>query len=280
MPQVREVIEQFLVSLPALHAPSSMFNTHKRDLQDFIVAMPADFREVTASDMQAYLDGPHRLTHGRPHHRYVTLCTFYQWATREELIEETPMVHFLFIVQSRPFKEFLEEFFSEQTPEEYIGGIDYSSLSPLSPQERGVAEDIMLERLESQEYDSRYVDGLSILGTRRVIPFLLNYLKNPDYSSLRSQAAGALRNFPCQQVAQALDEALSDEDDLVRMQVASTLLAFYEGKVSPSFWGNFNSKDPKVRTEAIMNIRALGKEKSLPPCEDVKMDRSAGRNVV
>ncbi|GHO97076.1 hypothetical protein KSF_071240 [Reticulibacter mediterranei] len=138
----------------------------------------------------------------------------------------------------------------------------------------------MLERLERQEYDSRDVNGLSILGARRVIPFLVSYLKNPDYSSLRSQAAGALREFPCQQVVQALDEALSDENDLVRMQVAASLLAFYGVKVSWSFWGDFNSKDPQVRDAAIMNIRALGKEKPLPPCKDMKMSRSVGRDVI
>jgi site-specific recombinase XerD len=91
MATTSEAVEQFLASLRARHAPTNTIKAYTHDLRHFLAAVPTSLIEVTAPLIQAFLqgDGHHSVaTRGR---RYSTLCTFYHWAIRQELVSSNPM---------------------------------------------------------------------------------------------------------------------------------------------------------------------------------------------
>lgn len=188
--------------------------------------------------------------------------------------------------QSEPFKRFLEEFFGELTYMRWHEGTDVSLLHQLSAQERRLAEDLMIEALEKGDDNFRLLGGLSELRSQRAIPLIIQYLQRTDLGGQRMYAAIALRNFPCQQVAQALEDALSDDDKLLRCHAARSLLAIYNvpepgPDLIPLADGTFRedlaqsrqalsvrvmSSDLQKRETAITELLALCKERLLPPC--------------
>ena len=101
MPIVLDAVEQFLASLRSRRAPTNTIKSYAHDLRHFVQAMPAHLGEVTASTIQAFLDGDGHHSQATQGRRYATLCTFYQWAIRQELIQETPMERLEPIVQSK-----------------------------------------------------------------------------------------------------------------------------------------------------------------------------------
>ncbi len=91
MATTSEAVEQFLASLRARHAPTNTIKAYTHDLRHFLAAVPTPLVEVTAPLIQAFLqgDGHHSVaTCGR---RYSTLCAFYHWAMRQELVVVNPM---------------------------------------------------------------------------------------------------------------------------------------------------------------------------------------------
>jgi integrase/recombinase XerD len=101
MPILRDAVEQFLASLRSRRAPTNTIKSYAHDLRHFVQAMPADLGEVTASTIQAFLDGDGHHSQATQGRRYATLCSFYQWAIRQELVEETPMERLEPIVQPK-----------------------------------------------------------------------------------------------------------------------------------------------------------------------------------
>lgn len=91
MATTSEAVEQFLASLRARHAPLNTIKAYSHDLRHFLAAVPDPLAEVTAPPIQAFLQGdghPSVATRGR---RYSTLCAFYHWAVRQELVAINPM---------------------------------------------------------------------------------------------------------------------------------------------------------------------------------------------
>jgi len=86
-----EAVEQFLASLRARQTPANTVKAYTHDLRHFLAAVPALLAEVTAPLIQAFLqgDGHHSVaTRGR---HYSTLCAFYHWVVRQELVMVNPM---------------------------------------------------------------------------------------------------------------------------------------------------------------------------------------------
>ncbi len=206
---------------------------------------------------------------------------------------------------SEPFQRFLHAFFSPLTYEAWHEGFDVQSLSGLSAEEQGLAEEALLQHLEQGSTDSRVVVGLGELHSQRAIPALTKRLQSsrgnssviepaialwqiahssqalsaltealtalPDFFG-RMDAAIGLGDCRCQQAAQALLQALSDEAYPVRFHAANALLRIY------SLWPHRKrghplaikvmSIDPEKREAAITRILVLIKKRSLPLCED------------
>lgn len=101
MPVVHDAVEQFLASLRSRRAPVNTIKSYAHDLRHFVQVIPADLSEVTASTIQAFLDGDGHHSQATQGRRYATLCSFYQWAIRQELIEENPMERVEPIVQPK-----------------------------------------------------------------------------------------------------------------------------------------------------------------------------------
>lgn len=204
-----------------------------------------------------------------------------------------------------PFQRFLHAFFAPLTYEIWHEGFDVQSLSCLSAQEQRLAEDILLQHLEQGSTDPRIVVGLGELRSQRAIPGLAKCLQSsrgdrsviepaialwriahsqqalsaliealaelPDFFG-RMDAAIGLGDCRCQQAAQALQQALSDEAYLVRYHATNSLLMIY------SLWPHrkrghplaikLMSDDPQKREAAITRILALIKKRTLPWCED------------
>ena len=101
MPTLRDTVEQFLASLRSRRVPTNTIKSYAHDLRHFAQAMPADLGEVTASATQAFLDGDGHHSQATQGRRYATLCSFYQWAIRQELVAENPMNRLEPIVQPK-----------------------------------------------------------------------------------------------------------------------------------------------------------------------------------
>ena len=101
MPILRDAVEQFLANLRSRRAPTNTIKSYAHDLRHFVQAMPADFSEVTASAIQAFLDGDGHHSQATQGRRYATLRSFYQWAIRQELIEENRMDRLEPIIQPK-----------------------------------------------------------------------------------------------------------------------------------------------------------------------------------
>ena len=206
---------------------------------------------------------------------------------------------------SKPFQRFLHAFFDPWTYEMWHEGFDVQSLSYLSAEEQRQVEDMLLQRLEQGNTDSRIIVGLGELRSHRAIAALSVYLQAsrgersviepavalwqiahcqqavaaliealaelPDCFG-RMDAAIGLGDCRCQQAAHALEQALSDEASLVRYHAANALLRIY------SLWQHrkrghplaikLMSDDAEKRAAALTRILALIKHRSLPSCED------------
>lgn len=225
---------------------------------------------------------------------------------------------------SESFKRFLHAFIDPMSNDERRDGYSVYLLSELSASEQTQAEDLLIKQLEQGSTDERLVIALGELHSQRAVPLLETHLqamrgKNhvievavalwkiaetpmaltallDALTSLpnvfdRMYAIIGLRYFRCQQVEQALQKALSDEDYLIRYHAVRSLLAIYnlpdEGEPTPpshpapytykedltkarqALSGRVMSSDLQTRETAIAQLLALGKNHSLPMCEGV-----------
>lgn len=206
---------------------------------------------------------------------------------------------------SEAYQHFLHAFFAPLTYEAWHEGFDVQSLAGLSAEEQVLAEEVFLQHLEQGSDDFRVAVGLGELRSQRAIPALTKRLQSsrgdrsviepavalwqiahsqqalsaliealaalPDVFG-RMDAAIGLGECRCQQAAQALQQALSDEAYLVRYHAANSLLLI------SSLWQHRKrghplaikvmSNDPQKREAAIARILALSKNRPLPWCED------------
>jgi integrase/recombinase XerD len=91
MTTASEAVEQFLASLRARRAPANTIKAYAHDLHQVLAAVPTQLSEVTAPLIQAFLDQDDQLSPATRGRRYSTLCAFYHWAVRQELVESNPM---------------------------------------------------------------------------------------------------------------------------------------------------------------------------------------------
>jgi site-specific recombinase XerD len=74
---------------------------YTHDLRHFVAAVPEQFLEVTAPLIQTFLEGDGHLSVATQGRRYSTLCAFYHWAMRQELVTINPMDRLDPIVQPK-----------------------------------------------------------------------------------------------------------------------------------------------------------------------------------
>jgi integrase/recombinase XerD len=101
MPLVRDAVEQFLAGLRSRRAPTNTIKSYGHDLRHFVQTLPPDLGEVTPSAIQAFLDGDGHHSQATQGRRYATLCSFYQWAMRQDLVEENLMERVEPIIQPK-----------------------------------------------------------------------------------------------------------------------------------------------------------------------------------
>lgn len=90
-PQTSDAVEVFIASLRQRAVPLNTIKSYAHDLHLFVQAVPADLTIVTAEQIQAFLTSDERHSTATRHRRYSTLCTFYHWLLRHEILDTNPM---------------------------------------------------------------------------------------------------------------------------------------------------------------------------------------------
>ncbi len=81
----------FLAGLRARHVPVNTTKSYAHDLHHFVAAVPMDLADVTAPLIQAFIEGDGHHSPATRGRRYSTLCTFYHWIVRQEMVITNPM---------------------------------------------------------------------------------------------------------------------------------------------------------------------------------------------
>jgi len=91
MTRTCEAVDGFIASLRARRVPANTIKAYAHDLRHFVAAVPTALGEVSASLIQAFLTGDGHLSPATQARQYATLCTFYRWTIRQELMQSNPM---------------------------------------------------------------------------------------------------------------------------------------------------------------------------------------------
>ncbi len=197
---------------------------------------------------------------------------------------------------SKEFQRFTKSFLGDPS-EAARDGLDIPALRQLAGAERQQAEALLLQQLAAG--DSRAVVGLGELGSRQAVASLKHFLQlseagqpigaglliavsvalwqieqfpeavqhvvtilkqAPDWTT-RMEAVQALGKFPNPAARQALKDALSDENGLVRYHAARSLLTL-AGKLTneldmPPLAIKVMSNNPAERQQATAELEAL-----------------------
>jgi integrase/recombinase XerD len=86
-----DAVEAFVASLRQRSAPLNTIKSYAHDLRLFVRGVPADLSTITAATIQAYLTDDGHLSLATRRRRYSTLCTFYHWLIRHEVVQVNPM---------------------------------------------------------------------------------------------------------------------------------------------------------------------------------------------
>jgi len=86
-----DAVEAFVASLRQRSAPLNTIKSYAHDLRLFVRAVPPDLSAVTLETIQAFLTGAGHLSLATRRRRYSTLCTFYHWLIRQEIVQVNPM---------------------------------------------------------------------------------------------------------------------------------------------------------------------------------------------
>src|SRR6266567_5846431 len=101
MTRTCEAVDGFIASLRARRVPANTIKAYAHDLRHFVAAVPTALGEVSASLIQAFLTGDGHLSPATQARQYATLCTFYRWTIRQELMQSNPMERLDPITQPR-----------------------------------------------------------------------------------------------------------------------------------------------------------------------------------
>lgn len=86
-----DAVEAFVASLRQRSAPLNTIKSYAHDLRLFVRTVPADLSTITAEAIQACLTNDSHLSLATRRRRYSTLCTFYHWLIRHEIVLVNPM---------------------------------------------------------------------------------------------------------------------------------------------------------------------------------------------
>ncbi len=86
-----DAVEAFVASLRQRSAPLNTIKSYAHDLRLFVRAVPDDLSTITAETIQAYLTADGHLSLATRRRRYSTLCAFYRWLIRHEVVQVNPM---------------------------------------------------------------------------------------------------------------------------------------------------------------------------------------------
>lgn len=86
-----DAVETFVTSLRQRAVPLNTIKSYAHDLRLFVQAVPADLTMVTSEQIQAFLTSDERHSTATRRRRYSTLCTFYHWLLRHEILDTNPM---------------------------------------------------------------------------------------------------------------------------------------------------------------------------------------------
>ena len=70
-------------------------------MRHFVTAVPVDLADVSSPLIQTFLEGDGHLSQATQGRRYATLCAFYRWSVRQELVQSNPMERLDPIAQPR-----------------------------------------------------------------------------------------------------------------------------------------------------------------------------------
>lgn len=86
-----DAVEAFVVSLRQRAVPLNTIKSYTHDLRLFIQAVPANITDITLEQIQVFLTSNEHHSAATRRRRYSTLCTFYQWLLRHEIVDTNPM---------------------------------------------------------------------------------------------------------------------------------------------------------------------------------------------
>lgn len=90
-PRTFDAVEVFVASLRQRSVPVNTIKSYAHDLRLFVQAVPADLPAVTAETIQTFLASFDHLSIATRRRRYSTLCAFYHWLLRHEVVQINPM---------------------------------------------------------------------------------------------------------------------------------------------------------------------------------------------
>jgi integrase/recombinase XerD len=88
-----DAVEAFVASLRQRAVPLNTIKSYAHDLHLFVQAMPADLTMVTPEQIQTFLTKNEQHSAATRRRRYSTLCTFYHWLLRHDVVDTNPMDH-------------------------------------------------------------------------------------------------------------------------------------------------------------------------------------------
>jgi integrase/recombinase XerD len=90
-PLTAEAVEVFVASLRQRSAPVNTIKSYGHDLRLFVQSVPPELPAVTPEAIEQFLVGDGLLSSATRRRRYSTLCVFYRWLIRHEIVEVNPM---------------------------------------------------------------------------------------------------------------------------------------------------------------------------------------------
>ncbi len=89
--RTNQAVDAFIASLRTRNVPHNTVKSYAHDLRQFTAAVPAELAEVTAKSIQQFLEQQSHLSPATRGRRYSTLCAFYQWCVRQEMVSRNPV---------------------------------------------------------------------------------------------------------------------------------------------------------------------------------------------
>ena len=82
-----EAVEVFVASLRQRSAPVNTIKSYGHDLRLFVQAVHPEFPAVTPEAIEQFLVGDGHLSSATRQRCYSTLCVFYRWLIRHEIVQ-------------------------------------------------------------------------------------------------------------------------------------------------------------------------------------------------